>query len=191
MGAKGFFHHTGNTVYVLAGNHQTNEDLERTLLHEGVAHAGLRALLPQQELDAVLDQVWGSADLSKLHARYRHDQWKDQTKAQRATAEEHIAHLAEVDPDNSLVKRVVAMVRNALRQMGVGLKWTDDDIYSLLRDTRRALKRVELDTIDVTTPAQVSGTGEIIDLTESAEVALRQHDKRAGVVQSLQECLAG
>lgn len=189
-GVKGFFQQSTGTVYVLAENHRTTEDLERTLLHEGVAHAGLRALLPQNELNGILDQVWASSDLSARHKQYRHDKWADQTAAQRATAEEHIAHLAEVEPDNSFVKRVVAMVRNTLRQMGLGVKWTDDDIYMLLKDTRRALKRVELDTIEVTTAAQVIETGEIIDVEEGADVALRQMDKRIGVVESLRECLS-
>lgn len=192
--AKGFYHHATGKIYILAGNHETTEDLARTLLHEGVAHRGLRALLTNEgDLNAFLDEVAASpADqvaFDEMHRKYRHDQWTDQTAARRATAEELVAHMAETQPDSSFVKRAVAMIRNALRQMGVGLKWTDDDIYSLLRDTRRALKRIELDTIEVTTPAQVAETGEIIDVGEGADVALRQLDKRTGVVQSLQECL--
>jgi len=61
----------------------------------------------------------------------------------------------------------------------------------LLADARRELAEfVPLNRITVVSEVEVAETGEITDIEERADIAIRQHDKRVGVIEQLRECIA-
>lgn len=90
--AKGWFDtETGKIVIVLA-NHRNSEDVMQTILHEGVAHYGLRQLFGSH-FDTFLDNVLQNADeevrrtIVEMAAKYGWDF--------RTATEEYLAGLAE------------------------------------------------------------------------------------------------
>jgi len=90
--AKGWYDVGTDRIVVVLGNHRSPEDVVRTILHEAVAHYGLRKLLGRN-FDVFLDNVFGYADegvrrriveLAKEHG------WD-----MRVATEEYLAGLAE------------------------------------------------------------------------------------------------
>ena len=194
MNAKGVFYN--GTLYIFAENHTEPTDVVRTLLHEGVAHMGLRAIYANEnELGVFLDEVYDSMsleDVSAMQAKSRVYAAIDlETEAgRREMAEEYIAEMAETNPTNNFIQRLVAVVRQFLRYAGMELDWKDSDIVAVLADARRELREfVPLDRIQVTSEVETE-TGEIIEVEERADIALRQIEKRQGVIESLRECIA-
>jgi hypothetical protein len=175
-------------LYIFANNHSDVRDVVRTMLHEGVAHMGLRALYQNQaELDDMLDGVFASMSdemIESMRGRARAYADIDLTtpEGRRELAEEHIAHLAETDPNHGIIKRIVAKLKQMLRGAGMEMDWTHDDLVNLLRDARRELREmVPIERITITSP--ITGN------EQRADIAIRQHDKRVGMVEALQECL--
>ncbi len=186
LNAKGAYFN--GKLYIFANNHSDVRDIVRTMLHEGVAHQGLRALYQNEaELNDILDEVYGSLteeQIESLRGRARAYAAIDLTtpEGRRELAEEHIAHLAETDPQHNIIQRLVAKIRQMLREAGVGMDWTNDDIVNLIQNARRELREfVPLERITV--------TSEITEVEQRADIALRQHGKRVGVVEALRECL--
>ena len=195
MRAKGAYFN--GKLYIFANNHETTEDVVRTLLHEGVAHQGLRALFKNDtELEAILDEVYASmtqAEIDTMRGRARAYANIDLTTqdGQRELAEEHIAHLAETDPQQTVIQRLVAAVRSMLRSVGMTLNYTNDDIVAILADARRELRKtVPLNRINIVSQVQVAETGEVIEIEERADVAIRQLEKRMGIIETLRGCAA-
>ena len=90
--AKGWFDPRKGKIVIMLGNHSSIADVEATLLHEMVAHKGLRDLFGDK-FDAFLDAVWANATdevkerISQLAAR---NGWE-----RRVAIEEYLASLAE------------------------------------------------------------------------------------------------
>ncbi|TFH46493.1 MAG: hypothetical protein E4H01_09875 [Lysobacterales bacterium] len=193
--AKGVFY--DGKLYIFASNHETSADVVRTLLHEGVAHQGLRALFKNEaELNDILDEVYSSMTEDQINSlRGKHRAYANidlnTLEGQREMAEEHIAELAESDPQQTVIQQLIAKVRSMLRQAGLDVQWTNDDITNLLADARRELRKtIPLNRITVVSSVEVAETGEVIEVEEQADVALRQLTKRMNVIQQLRECQA-
>ena len=90
--AKGFYNKTTGKITVVIGNHTSMADVEKTILHEAVAHHGLRQLFGEH-FDQFLDNVYESCDykiqqkIDALMEEKGHDQ--------RTATEEYLASLAE------------------------------------------------------------------------------------------------
>ncbi len=130
-------------AYLVASNLASPKHAQEVLLHEVVGHQGVRAVLGNRT-GKVMQQIY--ADIpeqqrQELEQRYAGQLENLGEQERRITvAEEYVAHLAETNPQHSLIRRLVAMVRAALRQMfgATGaLRWTNDDIVALLADARR------------------------------------------------------
>lgn len=90
--AKGFYNKTTGKITVIIGNHTSMADVEKTILHEAVAHHGLRQLFGEH-FDQFLDNVYESCDykiLQKIDALM-----EEKGYDQRTATEEYLASLAE------------------------------------------------------------------------------------------------
>ena len=90
--AKGFYSKSTGKITVVIPNHTDMADVEKTLLHEAVAHYGLRKLFGNH-FDTFLDNVYNSAE-----AQIRREIVKLATKNGwdfRTATEEYLAGLAE------------------------------------------------------------------------------------------------
>lgn len=140
---KGVYDPQNDTVYVVASNAESLSDGMRTALHEAVGHKGLRGVLGSS-LNTTLDQIYDSLPASQIRALRKEYETqiagKSQTEQRRIVAEEHLAHLAETDPQNNLVQRLIAKIRQWMRQYLPSLKWSDSDIRNLMIEASQKAK---------------------------------------------------
>ena len=90
--AKGFYNKRTGKITIVIPNNASTIDVEQTLLHEAVAHYGLRKLFGKQ-FDTFLDNVYESADESirrKIAKMAAQNGWNFRT-----ATEEYLAGLAE------------------------------------------------------------------------------------------------
>jgi hypothetical protein len=90
--AKGWFDSKTGKIVINLGNHLSVADVERTLLHEAVAHYGLRELFGEQ-FDTFLDNVYNNAEgeiKTQIDAIA-----KGREVGTRTATEEYLASLAE------------------------------------------------------------------------------------------------
>ena len=90
--AKGFYNKRTGKIVVVAGNHTDIADIEKTVLHEAVAHYGLRQLFGN-DFDKFLDTVFAKSDIETrrqiAHLSAKHG-WNIRT-----ATEEYLASMAE------------------------------------------------------------------------------------------------
>ena len=90
--AKGFYNKRTGKIVVVASNHTDIADIEKTVLHEAVAHHGLRELFGDN-FDNFLDTVFAKADIETrqqiTHLAAKHG-WNVRT-----ATEEYLASMAE------------------------------------------------------------------------------------------------
>ena len=90
--AKGFYNKRTGKIVVVASNHTDIADIEKTVLHEAVAHHGLRELFGDN-FDNFLDTVFAKADIETrrqiAHLSAKHG-WNIRT-----ATEEYLASMAE------------------------------------------------------------------------------------------------
>lgn len=90
--AKGFYNKTTGKITVIIGNHTSMADVEKTILHEAVAHHGLRQLFGEH-FDQFLDNVYESCDY-KIQQKID-TLMEEKGYNQRTATEEYLASLAE------------------------------------------------------------------------------------------------
>lgn len=192
-------------IHVFADRFTNVEDVIKAALHEGVAHKGLRVLYSktapsgtvvtdQQAFNDLMMDVYGNATndklLRKAKLKYAEDPNNLTKREQLVVGEEYLAEMAEQGVQPRLLQRIVAAIRKQLRKMGFAKDWTDNDVHTLLAEARGALRDARpIGEIRLTEEVQVEETGEVFEVETNAEVVLRQHDKRVGVVERLRACL--
>ncbi len=90
--AKGFYNKTTGKITVIIGNHTSMADVEKTILHEAVAHHGLRQLFGEH-FDQFLDNVYENCNYKiqqKIDALM-----EEKGYDQHTATEEYLASLAE------------------------------------------------------------------------------------------------
>lgn len=128
-------------VYLFASNITDKADAVRTLVHEGVAHYGLRSIMNDQQLgkflSLVFDSFAGTQTWNEFMER-RPEYFK--TDDRITQAEEFVAYVAEqmkvarlLRPDTqSIFTRVISFLRGVLSKLGFGNKLTVEDIRDVL-----------------------------------------------------------
>lgn len=91
--AKGFYNKRTGKIVVVAGNHTDIADIEKTVLHEAVAHHGLRELFGN-DFDNFLNTVFAKADIETRQQINFHLSAKHGWNIRTAT-EEYLASMAE------------------------------------------------------------------------------------------------
>lgn len=128
---------SGEQIVVVVPNNVDAADIERTILHEAVAHYGLRKLLGESQFNLLLDTVLKSMSEEEVQQRMR----KYGTNDPMVIADEYIAEVAEGNVTPSMFERVVSAVRAFLRDvLGLSVQMTDNDIRYLLWQSKNALE---------------------------------------------------
>lgn len=190
LNARGFYDKNNDVIAVILGNHPNRSFAIKTFMHEAVGHYGLQKVFGE-EMNPLLDDIYANGDqvaIARIADQYGLD--LQNVNERRTAVEEYIAHLAESSPSSTLLDRVKNFIRQVLRNAGLLESWTDTDIQFLLRDVRRELRSKPLEKITLTMEAEIEETGEVVTLEQTADVALRRHDKRVAVIERLRECVA-
>lgn len=133
------------TVYIVASAADSDMDVARSLFHEALGHAGLRAAFG----DALRPMLGQLAALNRQAveakaAEYGLDMANDADR--RRAAEEVLAELAETRPESSWVQRAIAAIRTWLREkmpdLFGGMELSDAEIVrTFIVPARRAIER--------------------------------------------------
>lgn len=156
---KGWYDTKTGKAYVFLPNAESVQDARQSIMHEAVAHKGLRGLLGQQGFDGLCDTVWNNMPLvEQLRILEYVAGKKFDTMAQfyqaateknrRAAADEWLASFAENAriENPALWQKVVSAIRNALRSLGINLRLSNNDILDLLRGSYSNLQQGEINT---------------------------------------------
>lgn len=159
--AKGFYNKRTGKIVVVAGNHTDIADIEKTVLHEAVAHHGLRELFGDN-FDNFLDTVFAKADIETrrqiAHLAAKHG-WNVRT-----ATEEYLASMAEdtnfeqIKP--TLWQRIKQLFGEIMSAFGLHhANITDNDLRYILWHSYKNL--------------QNSGKHSILDIAENIAMQYR------------------
>jgi GNAT superfamily N-acetyltransferase len=201
LATPGFHDSANSRIYVILNNHKYPASAISTFMHEATAHYGLRKVFGK-DMDRLLDKIYAGANKALMREIRKYGSVESggtketgykfdlrTVQGRRDAVEEMIAHAAEKNQHRSWVQEVVHFIREILRKVGILDSWTDTDILFLLRDIRRELRSTPLDKIEILAQAEIEETGEVVQLRQPADVALRRHDKRVAVLEKLRECV--
>ena len=146
---KGWFSVSEGKVYVYLPNASGIEDVKQTILHEGVAHYGLRKLVGDERMDDFLDEVFRNVSKEIRNKivgtlpKYGYDS--------RVATEEYLARMAESGVDVSTWERIKQAFKNLLRRIGINIQINDNEFkYILWRSAQNLDKNRPIDlAIDV------------------------------------------
>jgi hypothetical protein len=133
--SKGWYNPRNGKIYVIAGQHSSVADLERTVFHEAVGHRGVHGLLGDRFV-GFCDRLFKSLDKGMQSALHRtHDRKEPLSDA--ALGAEYIAEIAEKgewqsEGERNMWYKTVRWVRQQMMLMGFSFFPTEDDIRYLL-----------------------------------------------------------
>lgn len=136
---KGWYSLSDNKVYVYLPNASSMEDVNQTILHEGVAHYGLRQLVGEDRMDDFLDDVFANVTdevrkkIIDTLPRYGYNS--------RIATEEYMARMAENGVDVSVWQRIKQAFNSLLRRMGINIKISDNELRYILWRSRQNLDK--------------------------------------------------
>lgn len=146
---KGWYDVKTGKVYVYLPNATSAEDVKQTILHEGIAHFGLRQLVGEERMDDFLDEVFRNVSKEIRNKivgtlpKYGYDS--------RVATEEYLARIAESGVDVSTWERIKQAFKNLLRRIGINIQINDNELkYILWRSAQNLDKNRPIDlAIDV------------------------------------------
>lgn len=138
-------YHNG-TAYLVAANLRDTKHAISVMLHEAIGHGGVRSVLGER-IGKVMAEIYRdmpAAMRKELERRYAGQMASmSEADARVMIAEEYVAHLAETDPRHSIINRLVARLRQFIRDTfgkSAALKWTRNDLVLLLAEARTAAR---------------------------------------------------
>ena len=145
---KGWFDPQTGKIHIMINNHESREDVMHTLLHESVAHYGLRHLFGEN-FNTFLDEAYRAADNGIREAIDKIA--KDKGLNTRTATEEYMAELTreinfEKPEVHSWWERIKSEFVKMLHKLGdgFGIKITDDELkyvlwrsYENMKDPKR------------------------------------------------------
>ena len=158
------------------------DDIKATILHEGVAHFGLRKMVGEKNMNAFMDGIFAAAspelrkEIVKLLPRYNYDM--------HVAVEEYIATLVEsgvIEP--TFWEKVKQLFRTMLENLGFTVELTDNDLRYILWESRNNLLKSgnPVDVAKDTMMRKKLGIG--MFGTRSPEETRFRTDKRAPLVE--------
>lgn len=136
---KGWYSLSDNKVYVYLPNATSMEDVNQTILHEGVAHYGLRQLVGEDRMDDFLDDVF--ANVTDEVRKKIIDTLPIYGYNSRIATEEYMARMAENGVDVSVWQRIKQAFNSLMRRMGINIKVSDNELQYILWRSRQNLDK--------------------------------------------------
>lgn len=135
---KGWYDVNSGEVVVYLPNADSADDAVRTVLHEVVGHRGLRLLFGEEKYDRMMMKLYGQ--LPEEVRQSIKDVAERDYKADIAVAmDEYLAEQAEQNEIPSWWNRVVSVIRDFLRNMGLNVNLSANDVKYLLWRNRKNL----------------------------------------------------
>ena len=129
----GWYNQATGEVTIFLPHAESVEDVEKTFIHEVVAHKGLRGLLGEEGFNVLCDAVW---DMMSESDRNRFINYPGVNGDKRAAADEYMAHFAETlnleEAKPDMWERIVAIIKQILDSMGVRLRINQEGLSSVI-----------------------------------------------------------
>ena len=135
---KGWYSLSDRKVYVYLPNTTSMEDAKRTILHEGVAHFGLRKLVGDENMDSFLDEIFANVTKEvreRIFSTIPRYGWNS-----RVATEEYLASIAEHGVDATVWQRIKQAFKNLLRKLGIRIEINDNELRYILWRSRQNLE---------------------------------------------------
>jgi hypothetical protein len=133
--ANGFVAPDG-TVYLVADNLLTEQDVQAVLFHESLGHLGLEQLFRNNLDNALVTMYRGNAKLRADTDKWRQDNpgaYEADANPLARAVEEVLAERSENGQlERSFFDKIAAIIRNFARRMGFTLKISDGDVAAIL-----------------------------------------------------------
>ena len=131
---RGWYDNATGKVHVYMPGITDEHDIDETVIHEIVAHKGLRQLMGSR-FDALCDKVY---EMMSEDARQKYLAYPGVNGDTRAAADEYMAYLAEnienlTAEEQNVWQAIVAAVREFIKSVMSGSKMTDAQIEQLIR----------------------------------------------------------
>lgn len=134
---------SNNEVVLYMPNINSVEEIDKTFIHEVVAHKGLRMLMGEQ-FDALCDNVW---DMMSEEDRAKFINYPGVKGNTRKAADEYMAYLAEgVDLNKTIWQKIIDAVREFFSSKDVTL--LDEEIANLIKESYKNLKAQTATNVD-------------------------------------------
>lgn len=133
---KGWYDPNTGEVVVYLPNTDSVADAQATILHEVVAHKGLKEMLGKESFDELCGKVFDALPEDVRNGLL--EKHGDRLIA----GDEYMASIAESDIEPSLWEKIKSFVRDAFRKIGVDLSVSDNDVrYLLWKSKNRLMSR--------------------------------------------------
>jgi hypothetical protein len=138
---QGVFFPKANRLYIVADNHSTLAEIERTMLHEVFGHYAMRSLPNFARIQATVQElIDGGKD--KTLKRIVKDVRARGTVKDDLFIEEVIAHFSEESSTTTaLAKEMLALMKEFIRGMGFNVRVSNTEIMALIRASRRRAEK--------------------------------------------------
>lgn len=197
----GWYNQATGEVTIYLPHAKSVEDVEKTFIHEVVAHKGLRGLLGEEGFNVLCDAVW---DMMSEGDRMRFINYPGVNGDKRAAADEYMAHFAEnlnleeAKPD--MWERIVAIIKQILDSMGVRLRINQEGLSSVIAASYQKLVAdakaaqgvsaeavTETATETIAEEPQTGGAEEVSEERESFRVVNKQEDPNGVTPEQIDE----
>ena len=139
-GSKGWYDMETGEVYLVLPNAESIADAQATILHEVVAHKGLRGLLGEK-FDDMMDSVYRNLpeDVRRKVTRAGLSRYGGDF---RIATEEYLASVAENGvSEPSIWQKIKSAIRGFFRSLGIDLRMRDEDIAYMLWKSKNRLEK--------------------------------------------------
>lgn len=139
-GSKGWYDMGTGEVYLVLPNAESIADAQATILHEVVAHKGLRGLLGEK-FDDMMDSVYRNLpeDVRRKVTRAGLSRYGGDF---RIATEEYLASVAENGvSEPSIWQKIKSAIRGFFRSLGIDLRMRDEDIAYMLWKSKNRLEK--------------------------------------------------
>lgn len=134
---------SNNEVVLYMPNINSVEEIDKTFIHEVVAHKGLRMLMGEK-FDALCDNVW---DMMSEEDRAKYIKYPGVKGNTRKAADEYMAYLAEgVDLNKTIWQKIIDAVKEFFSSKDVTL--LDEEIANLIKESYENLKAQTATNVD-------------------------------------------
>ena len=137
-------------------------DIDRTIIHEVVAHKGLRGLLGKEGYNVLCDAVW---DMMTEAERAKYMAYPGVNGDKRLAADEYIARFAEgldLEQSRPIWNKIAEAVQKILNSMGIRLEVTKEDLADLIAASYMRLQEQARAAQTENAPVVEEGTEEIV-----------------------------
>lgn len=141
-GVAGYYERDTATITLVADGIQNKKDAQVTLAHEAVGHYGIETIMGDK-INDFLREVHAAKDSDRMAKKA----WEFVNKPENygnapeiVKAAEMVAWIAEKQPKHGLVRKIIQMIRKALRRLGFSIPFSSLDIIEALHRAKQHLK---------------------------------------------------